>query len=50
MFKIYETVLEDWDRQRICKLEEKIRALEDYLDIEMYDVPLRKRYVKKEEK
>ena len=50
MFNRYGTVLEDWDRQRIHELEEKIRALEDYLDIEIYDVPLRKRYVKKEEK
>jgi hypothetical protein len=32
------------------EIEERIKALEEYLDIEWYDAPLHSRYVKKGEK
>ena len=35
--------------KRIKALELKLAKLEEYLGVEWYDVPMRERYVKKEE-
>ena len=32
----------------VAEIKMKLSALEDYLGIEWYDVPLRERYIKKE--
>ena len=37
----------DWKAKDIERLKEKVAALEEYLGIELYEVPLHVKYVKK---